>query len=237
MSMPDGPERRSLFAPQVGLIALQAGVLVLVGVLTPGPAFLTWAVDPLAYRENGQNLLAGLMPYRDFSFEYPPLSLLPMALPQFLAGADASLGTYRWVFLLQNTLISCGVASALAWLAGRHWAPGGSVRVLAVYAVSVIAIAPLVAWRFDIMVGLFVILAVLATVNDRPFLAGLALGLGTLAKLYPAFLLPVFLVRHVARREPLAAVRMLTGFLLPVALVMLPLIVLSGRAAFYFIDW
>jgi glycosyl transferase family 87 len=237
MSMPDRPERRSPFAATLGLIAIPAGVLVLIGLLTPTAAFLTWAVDPLAYRENGQSLLSGLVPYRDYSFEYPPLSLLPMALPQLLVGGDASLSTYRWVFLLQNAVISCGIGAALAWLAHRQWAPGGSSRVLTVYALSIVAIAPLVAWRFDILVGLFVVLALLATVKEQPTLAGMALGLGALAKLYPAFLLPVFLVRYVARGEVLAAVRMLTGFLLPVALVMLPLIVVSGRAAFYFIDW
>jgi uncharacterized membrane protein len=194
-------------------------------------------VDPLAYQESGQSLLAGMVPYRDFTFEYPPLALLPMTLPQFLAGGEASLEAYQWLFLLQNTVISCGIAAVLAWLADRQWAPGGPSRVLAVYALSVLAVAPLVAWRFDILVGLFVILAVLATVKDRPTLAGLALGLGALAKVYPAFLLPVFVVRYLARRDALAAVRMLTGFLLPVAFVMLPLIVAGGRAAFYFIDW
>jgi len=243
MSMPDRPEGRILFRARggwgaiAGLIAFQAIVVVLVGFLTPRAALLTWAVDPIAYRDSGQSLLAGLMPYRDFTFEYPPLALLPMVLPQFLAGGEGSMEAYRWLFLLQNTLISCGIAAALAWLALRGWTPGSPSRVLAAYALLVVAVAPLVAWRYDILVGLFVVLAVLATVRDRPTLAGLALGLGALAKVYPAFLLPVFLVRHLARREGLAAVRMLTGFLVPVALVMLPLIMVGGRAALYFVDW
>jgi hypothetical protein len=243
MSMPDRPEGRIPFrAPGgwealVGLIALQAGVLLLVGFLTPRAALLTWAVDPIAYRDSGQSLLAGLIPYRDFTFEYPPLAVSPMVLPQFLAGGEGGMEAYRWLFLLQNTLISCAVAAALAWLALRRWASGSPSRVLAAYALLVVAVAPLVAWRIDIFVGLFVMLAVLATVKDRPALAGLALGLGALAKVYPAFLLPVFLVRHLARREALAAVRMLTGFLLAVALVMVPLVVVGGRAALYFVDW
>ena len=45
MSMPDRPERRSPFAAVVGLIALQAVVILLVGVLTPRAAYLTWAVE------------------------------------------------------------------------------------------------------------------------------------------------------------------------------------------------
>jgi hypothetical protein len=243
MSMPDRPEGRIPFrAPggwgaPAGLIALQAIVVVLVGFLTPRAALLTWAVDPIAYRDSGQSILAGLIPYRDFTFEYPPLALLPMVLPQFLARGEGSMDAYRWLFLLQNTLISCGIAAALAWLALRQWAPGSPFRVLAAYALLVVAVAPLVAWRYDILVGLLVVLAVMATVKDRPTLAGLALGLGALAKVYPAFLLPVFLVRHVARREGLAAVRMLTGFLLPVAFVMVPLLVMGGRAALYFVDW
>jgi hypothetical protein len=243
MSMPDRPEGRIPFRARggwgapVGLIAFHASVLVLVGFLTPRAALLTWAADPIAYREHGQSLLAGLIPYRDFTFEYPPLALLPMVVPQILAGGQAGMEAYRWLFLVQNTLVSCGIGATLAWLAFRQWAPGSPSRVLAAYALLVVAVVPLVAWRYDILVGLFVILAVLATVKDRPALAGLALGLGALAKVYPAFLLPVFVVRYVARRDALAAVRMLTGFLLPVALVMLPLIVVSGRGAFYFIDW
>jgi hypothetical protein len=232
------PQRaRGDWGAVVALIAFQASVLVLIGFLTPRAALLTWAGDPLAYREHGQSLLAGLMPYRDFTFEYPPLALLPMALPEFLPGGATSVDAYRWLFLLQNTLISCGIAAALAWLARRRWAPGSSSRVLVVYALSVAAVVPLVAWRYDIFVSLLVVLAVVATVKDRPALAGLALGLGALTKVFPAFLLPVFVVRYVARGDSRAAVRMLTGFLLAVALVMIPLILVAGRAGLFFVDW
>lgn len=168
---------------------------------------------------------------------YPPLALLPMVLPQLFLGGDDSMEAYRWLFLNQNVLISCGIAASLAWLADRRWALGGSSRVLVAYALPLVAVAPLVAWRYDIFVSLLVILAVAATVANRPGLAGLAIGLGALAKVYPAFLLPVLVVRHLARGETRAAGRIVSGFLLAVALVMGPVVLIGGRSAFSFIDW
>jgi hypothetical protein len=221
----------------VGLVALQASVLVMVEFLTPLSALPTWGGDPFLYQELGRSFLAGLVPYRDFPLAYPPLALPPMALPQFVLGADVSMEAYRWLFLIQNILISCGIAASLAWLALRGWAPGGPSRVLVAYALPLVALAPLVAWRYDIFVSLLVILAVVATVDRRPSLAGVALGLGALAKIYPVFLVPVLVVRHVAQGESQAAVRLVNGFLATVAVVMGPLLLVGGPTALLFIEW
>src|SRR5438874_10283001 len=53
------------------------------------------------YYSYSRNLLQGQMPYRDFSFEYPPLALLPIVLPHLIKlGRLVNPGEYAWLFML-----------------------------------------------------------------------------------------------------------------------------------------
>src|SRR5947209_10556772 len=90
-------------APIIGLIALQCAGLLLVALLTLPLVYQWHARDLEIYYESGLKLLQGSFPYRDFPLEYPPLALLPFALPWLLAPGRA-LGpqSYLWLFMIQN---------------------------------------------------------------------------------------------------------------------------------------
>ena len=82
-----GPRR----APAVALLLVPPVRLVLCVGLTAEPTRLIFAGDLSAYRRCGLDLLAGSIPYRDFTVEYPPLALPPMTpplLPPQLGGID-----------------------------------------------------------------------------------------------------------------------------------------------------
>ena len=97
--------------PIVGLVAIQVGVLVLVGFLTPVDILPTWGGDLFHYQDVGRAFLAGQLPYRDLEFEYPPLALFQMALPALVAPDREQFETYRWLFLIQNAAIGAAITA------------------------------------------------------------------------------------------------------------------------------
>lgn len=179
------------------LVGIQVAVLLLVVALTPASALFPNEGDVLLYFQDGQRVLAGLIPYRDFPFEYPPLALLPMILPQLLwPFSKLTFETFEWLFLLQNAALAAATGVSVAWVARRTSDRDLPVaRALATWALLVIAAAPFVSWRFDIFPALLSMLAVALALAGRPRLAGLSLGVGVAAKLFPAVLGPVILVR------------------------------------------
>ena len=137
-------------------------------------------VDWPVYRDYGRAIVDhGRVPYRDFAVEYPP-----GALPVFVA--PAPFGDY---------------AAAFAWL----MAACGLALVFVVSAVSrraawFVAVTPLLAGslilsRFDLWPALLAAAAVVLLRRERPGWAWALLGLAVAAKLWPAVLVPIFLVR------------------------------------------
>lgn len=90
---PDGPRtpRALLLVPYLLIFVTAA--------LTPEREFFTNQGDVRLYLEKAAALAAGQLPYRDFSLEYPPLALVPMAVPYFVwPFGGITLDVYRWLF-------------------------------------------------------------------------------------------------------------------------------------------
>ena len=54
------------------------------------------------YQTYGERIAEGLVPYRDFRFEYPPLALPALVLPALVTG---SLEAYRAVFVAELAIV------------------------------------------------------------------------------------------------------------------------------------
>lgn len=156
-----------------------------------------------------ERLNIGALPYRDFWFqedsqgqtikrymEYPVLTGM------FMYGA-AQL-TRGWVWAEENwgvpgaldvvlffTIVALGLA--LFWLV-TIWATALTARTR-MWTVWLAALSPLVFvhafTNFDTIATAAVAVALLAWSRDRPWIAGVAIGVGAAAKLYPALLLVV----------------------------------------------
>lgn len=135
----------------------------------------------------------GLVPYRDFDFEYPPGALVPIGL----AGDDA--------VILSLLMLLCAVGTQLA-----AWAIGGARAGWAMVGLPVLAGA-IVRARFDLLpVALAVGGLALVLRRDLRWSAegGLALlALGTMTKLWPAAVAAVAVAWLAGRGEWRAAVR------------------------------
>jgi uncharacterized membrane protein len=110
--------------------------------------------------------------------------------------------------LIQSVVLSTAIALALAWLVVRWWPERQAMTVLALYATFVVVGAPLLPWRYDLLPALLTLLALLGVATGRPIPAGLCLGLGIAAKLYPAVLLPVFGLYYLIQRQYARLIRL-----------------------------
>jgi uncharacterized membrane protein len=180
-------------------------------------------IDTPLYEAYGEKILDGQVPYRDFALEYPP-----GALPVFVLPALADHDDYGSAF--EFLMCACGVAVVVLVATTLPAAGAGAARVYA--ATAFVAIAPLllgsvILSRFDLWPAALVagVLAALVTGRDRLGLG--LLGLATMAKLYPAILLPLALVWVAKRRGGRDAAICLGVFLAVVAAIALPFGILS----------
>jgi hypothetical protein len=212
-------------APSIVLLLAPPILLLLIVGLTPEPTRLIFAGDLPVYHRYGLQLLGGSIPYLDFNVEYPPLALLPMTLPLLGTppGGIDELG-YIWRFVL----VEGALAVAGGWLVFE--ATGRSRSALVSWVVLVGLGWASVALRYDLWPVLCVLVAVLV-VDRRPGAAGIALGLGTMLKLYPLALLPVLGAYALARRDRSGFGRLLAGCASVVVLVMAATWSLAGPAS------
>jgi hypothetical protein len=223
-------------------------VLLLINALTPTAELLPGAPqqDVMLYFQKAEALVSGGVPYRDFPFEYPPLALVSMVVPYVVwprtEGPDFE--TYRWLFVGWEGLLLALLVIVVTRIADRlAGAEGAAERSTAVGQVAArlvlltIATAPSLAWRFDLFPALLAAIAVLAALEGRAAVAGVLVGLGVLAKLYPAVLVPVLVAAWLAPVDRRRLGRFGAGLVVTVVLAMLPLVLLAGDAVWSFVAY
>lgn len=156
-------------------ILLAAGALP--GVLQP----FTWS-DALLVYERG--LSGHRLPYVDTPFEYPPLIGGLSALLSLVSTGPAVF-VAAWVIIVAVAAAACAamLASAQGW---RTWAFAPQLCLLGTV-------------NFDLVPTALVTAAVFAARRRRDAPTSFALGLGTLAKLYPLALAPLAFLRSRSR--------------------------------------
>jgi hypothetical protein len=215
-----------------GLLVAPLGVMLLVIALTPGPAFVGVTSDLRVYFEYSAQLLAGAIPYRDFPLEYPPLALIPMTLPRIVWPFGAGSDDLR---IQLFAVIEGGLAVGVGWLIGRV-APN-RVQGLAVWATLVLLAGGSIAWRYDLWPAATVLVAFAAVGSGRPGLAGIALGVGTMLKLFPLVVLPILAARFVALRDWAGLARLVGGAAAVVCIVMGVSFVVAGTDSLHWVTY
>src|SRR5262249_54436116 len=155
----------------------------------------------------------------------PPLPLLVMLLPRLFVD---SLPAYRLAFGILAAalaLLACWMGVRLAERrAGDAMPPA---RLWTQAALFVLAIGPLIVSRFDVLPAMLVVAALLLLERERPMAAGLCVGGGALAKLYPVLLLLVLAAPLLAEGQRRAFWRLTTGFAVAVLVLAAPFLILA----------
>jgi hypothetical protein len=159
-----------------GLLALFAGL----------PADLREGSNDLdIYRETGEALLRGEIPYRDFFLEYPPGSL-PAFLPPALLSEDEP--GFISLFASEMALVLVAALVLTSLTARRLRGPSAWPIPALTFAACALLLYPVAVSRYDAVVALTLAVAALcATLGGRYLLLAYAsLGFGAAAKLVPA---------------------------------------------------
>jgi uncharacterized membrane protein len=135
-----------------------------------------------------EGLNEGKVPYLDHPVEYPVLTGVFMGLlglpVHALAQSDPGLNQGMWAYNLNALVLSLlAVATVAALLSLRRGRPWDA----AMFALSpALFVTATVNW--DLLAVAFAVLGILAWARQRPVAAGVLLGLGTAAKLWPGFI-------------------------------------------------
>jgi hypothetical protein len=174
----------------------------------------------------------GLFPYRDFSVEYPPLSLPVFVIPRLLAGNSFS--GYMTVFELM--MAACGMITAgltAFLLAAQRVSTRQLACGVALIALSPVLLGAVMLSRYDLFPTALTIGALAAFYFDRKWSGFVLLALGTAAKAFPAVILPLALI-YIWRREGRRAALIGLGVFAGVTLVcFLPFLLVAPHGVWW----
>ncbi len=173
--------------------------------------------DLSIYRQAGEAILRGEIPYRDFFIEYPPGSL-PTFVPPALFNNDKM----GYISLFSSEMALALVAALVLTALAARRIGGTWVLPAATFAAAAIMLYPVAVTRYDAVVALSLATAVFcATLGGRySFLAYASLGLGTATKLAPVLAtLPLAVFRRGTARGYAVFLGVLALFFVPALLL------------------
>ncbi len=193
-------ERKLLTVSAVALAAVYVFCIV----------FLDPSDDVPVFYRDWLALEGGRLPYVDFSFGNPPLSFLFIAIPGILSW---DLYSYYCFQAAEMTVLAWLSVYMVMKISGRLGL--NRFRVTAMYLLLLLMYSEELVKKLDMAVALSVLLAVYLFLQRRFPSAYLVLILGTMIKLYPAVLIPVFMMANLSERSAPARLRnALNGLLL-----------------------
>ena len=179
------------------------------------------------YREYGDAMEGGAVPYRDFRPEYPPAALAAFVVPSLTShgrvGFGRAFGIEMVLFGLAGIAV-CFAAMRILGFAGVRLAAG-----LAPLAAAPLLLGPLLLERFDLFPAFLVTSAFALLLAGRHRAAAAVLGLAIAVKVYPATLVPLVVAwiwRRHGRREACVALGLCA---LVVVVVFLPFFAVAPR--------
>jgi uncharacterized membrane protein len=158
----------------------------------------------------------GLVPYRDFSLEYPPLAIPAFVIPSLIAGSHFS--GYQEIFGLGMAL--CGVLAvgfAALVLVAQRVSTRRLIAGVVLLAASPLLLGAVLLSRYDLFPAMLTIAALAAIFFGRERSGFALLALGAAAKAYPAVIIPiaaVYVWRNEGRRQAIVCLAIFAAILL-----------------------
>lgn len=166
------------------------------------------------YERYAKALLAGKIPYRDFSLEYPPLSLLAMVAPKLSLSDLSYASLFAGIMLLVMVVLQWVVVQSV----------GAEKANLAAWLCVLLPVAfgLLARERFDLLPAFIFCVGVLFVLKDRFLLAAVLFTVGGAIKLFPFLAMPPLIVWLWAQQRKRLAVQVAGISLLLLVLFFLP---------------
>lgn len=208
------------------------GFLVSWGVIHHGPYAGAQLIDTPTYEHYAAEIRSGLVPYRDFAVEYPPVALPAFLIPSLLAGSPNDFNAYRRAFEL--LMAACGaLAMGVGAFVLARQRPGTPRLVLGVAfaALTPLLIGSVILSRYDLWPAALTIASLAAIVCTRERTGFGLLALAVAAKGFPIVILP-FAVVYVWRvLSPRKAIGCLAIFAAVLLVCILPFVILAPHGS------
>jgi glycosyl transferase family 87 len=147
-------------------------VLVLVVIAIAQPVFY---MDIAVYFERAQGIGLHYLPYRDFLWEYPPLSAFPLALIPATGGSRAA---FAFAFTSVMLVLEYGSLEML-----RRARPEHRLQITKLWTLTVLPVSAIAWFRLDFISVSLATLALIEMVRGRSYAFATVAGFG--AKLWP----------------------------------------------------
>ena len=141
-----------------------------------------------------QRFSHGLLPYRDFQVEYPPLGIALIVLPGLVHSGPLTPWGYGTSFALEMMALDALTLFLVVRLARRLIPSDPTGLISGLLYAGFVAASGAVAQKFDLVAGTFCLLAVMAFIRRRDSLAWVVLVAATLIKGFPLAIAPLFLM-------------------------------------------
>lgn len=151
-----------------------------------GERGITTGGDFLTYFQLGELTETGLLPFRDWWSEFPPIPSYLITLIYQVSGGNYS----SFAFVLGSLFLACdvGVLVLLRKIATHLYNPNMGMSIAWVYALF-FAPTVMIWWNFEILVTLFLLLGLWFALKRQDHVSALWGGVGALVKFTPAILL------------------------------------------------
>ena len=165
---------------------------VMLGHHYPDDAFFIYA----------QRFSTGLLPYRDFPVEYPPLGTALIVLSGLIHAGPLTEWLYSTNFALEMLALDLLTLFLVIRLA-RGLIPGDHSGLFSgLLYTALVAASGAIAQKFDLVAGTFCLAAIVAFIRRRDGLAWVMLILAALTKGFPLALAPLFILYHLLEGRP-----------------------------------
>ena len=190
-------------------------------------------MDVNNYWKNINNLYEnGLIPYKDYVFEYPPFSLVIFLIPRVLSWNLDSFHIMFALFAMIAYLVICWAVLNLTKVNKNAY----------LFAAILLIIIPIFSIKFiltrnDIFAVLSVILSIWLYKNNHNKWAYVILAIGGMIKMYPLLLLIPFIINDVSRRDIKSIVSCLLIISLTCLIIELPFLIIDSNSAFDYLTY
>ncbi|MBP9695511.1 MAG: DUF2029 domain-containing protein [Candidatus Magasanikbacteria bacterium] len=151
--------------------------------------------------------------------EYPPGALWYFVFLAALVPQQYALTGFIVVAMFSNAILSL-------WFVKWHYEKMGTLAAFIGW-FFLLAAGPVLFFRFEILVSIFVVLAWFMAKQQKMSLAGFFLGLGVAMKIYPVILLPI-LILETLKKQQKDFFALIGGFILGVLLPVLAYVLFGG---------
>jgi len=167
-------------------------------------------------------IMKGSLPYRDFALEYPPFALFFFLLPRLFT---TNYITYAILFGIEIfTFILIGLILVYQIALQRHLSPW---KLMAVYTIGILAIGPITGQHYDIFPGVLVLLSIFYFWQEKHGLSWFLLATGTLTKIFPAVIAPLYLIYYLSRKQYRQIGTGVLTFALTGLVILLPFLIIN----------